>query len=86
MQISFENINSSDDLDKYFKWNSPVTDSRVRAHEEVNKLALEFAKKIYDHVDDPYLRLSCLRAIQEARMLANNGIALKEYNALSAYV
>lgn len=71
-------------LEEYFKYHPVVTPERQERHDLVNKAALDFALTIEKCVEDDELYKMCVYAIQQARMLANQGITLDELRKLEA--
>lgn len=65
-------------IEEYFKYHPPVTEIRKERHNQVNALALDFAKYIDENVQDEKCKEMAFFAIQQARMFANQGITMDE--------
>lgn len=65
-------------IEEYFKYHPPTTTERVAAHNAVNEAALAFAKVVQEQVADEECADMAFFAIQQARMLANQGITVHE--------
>jgi hypothetical protein len=69
-------------IEQYFKYHPPLTDTRKAAHNAVNEAALAFAKTVEENVQDEDCCKQAYFAIQQARMLANQGITVDELKTL----
>lgn len=65
-------------LEVYFEYHPPTTQERKDAHARVNAAALEFARVLQELVKNKPCRDMAFFSIQQARMFANQGIALDE--------
>jgi hypothetical protein len=74
-------------LSEYFKYHPPVTELRKKRHNEINRLAQEFAEYLDANITDAECKKMAFFAIQQARMFANQGITVDElkegYNYLN---
>ena len=69
---------SNINIEEYFKYHPPLTEVRKERHNQVNQLALDFAKYIGDNIQDEDCKKMAFFAIQQARMFANQGITIDE--------
>lgn len=65
-------------IEEYFRYHPPTTEERKAAHEAVNKAALEFAKVVDVLVEDEDCKKMAMFAVQQARMLSNQGVTVDE--------
>lgn len=65
-------------LTQMFKYHPPKTETRIEAHEAVNKAALEFARTCFIYIHDPEQLLEVVSEIKTARMKANQYITYQE--------
>ncbi len=66
-------------IEEYFRYHPPTPGSdRIRKHDRINQLALEFAKAIDVEIEDPQCKQFAVFAVQQARMFANQGITVDE--------
>ena len=65
-------------IEELFKYHPPLTELRKQKHDEINELALNFAKYIEKNVFDEDCKKMAFFAIQQARMFANQGITVDE--------
>lgn len=68
-------------IEEYFKYHPPKSQARIDAHNAINNAALYFAKVIQQHVTDEQLLSGAIQAVQQARMLSNQAIAVQEINS-----
>jgi hypothetical protein len=64
-------------LARYFRYHKPNEDQRRRM-EAINTKATEFAASLWDNCPESAERTLALRAVEEARMRANQSIAVNE--------
>ncbi len=65
-------------IEEYFKYHPPLTEDRKEKHNQINEAALNFAKVIDSCVLDEDCKKMALFAVQQARMLSNQGITVDE--------
>ncbi len=65
-------------IEEYFRYHPPTTADRIRKHDRINALALEFAKAIDTEIEDELTKQYAIFALQQARMFANQGIVVDE--------
>jgi hypothetical protein len=65
-------------IEEYFKYHPPTTELRKQQHNQINGLALDFARYIDENVQDEDCKKMALFAIQQARMFANQGVTVDE--------
>jgi hypothetical protein len=65
-------------IEEYFRYHPPQTAERKASHEAINTAALDFAKIIEANVKDEDCSKMAYFAVQQARMLANQGITVDE--------
>jgi hypothetical protein len=66
-------------IEEYFRYHPPIPGSdRVRKHDRINALALEFAKAIDVEIEDEVTKQYAIFAVQQARMFANQGVTVDE--------
>lgn len=65
-------------IEEYFRYHPPKTEERKAAHEAVNRAALELAKVVDASVQDEDCKKMAMFAVQQARMLSNQGITVDE--------
>lgn len=66
------------DIDVWFTYHPPTTEERKAKHLAINEGAKAFAKVILANVKDTRCRELAFYAIQQARMLANQGATVDE--------
>jgi hypothetical protein len=65
-------------ISEYFKYHPPVTELRKERHAKINQLALDFAEYVEANIKDEDCKKMTFFAIQQARMLANQGVTIDE--------
>lgn len=65
-------------IEEYFKYHPPTTEERKQKHNAVNEAALAFALVLQANVQDEDLLKMCMYSIQQARMIANQGITMDD--------
>lgn len=68
-------------IEEYFRYHPPTTQERKDKHNRINEVALEFAKAVDELIEDQQTKACAIFAIQQARMLANQGITVDEIKA-----
>lgn len=76
-------MNGNIPIDEYFRYHPPVTKERIKKHDTINQIALEFAKIVDAIVMDEDCKKMALFAIQQARMFSNQGITVDEIALLA---
>lgn len=70
-------------IEEYFRYHPPQTQERIRKHDRINQLSMEFAKIIDCEVEDEDCKKMALFALQQCRMFANQGITVDELKTIN---
>ncbi len=65
-------------IEEYFTYHPPTTEERQQKHDSINESAISFARIIDQTVKDEDCRKMALFALQQARMVANQGVVVDE--------
>lgn len=65
-------------VEEYFKYHPPKTEERIKLHDCIDQTAMAMAVAIDMCVQDESTKTMAIAALQNARMLANQGITIDE--------
>jgi hypothetical protein len=77
-------MNKNIPIEEYFRYHPPISKERIRKHDRINQISLEFAKIIDVEVQDEDCKKFALFALQQSRMFCNQGIVVDELIELAS--